>query len=169
MYVDENVKKTIRDALEKSMKIADKLIPDVSSVKHLDAISRAIANDAEDPFQILRNAGIEIEPELEEFRQFLAEISGKKIEEKKKAPAGETLELPSDALLDVLSILQALEFADYSEKAREKALQKLSSAVRELSRKDPTPESLLKLGLYAYALELVKEERWENIGKLRKF
>ncbi|NJE09557.1 hypothetical protein E3E25_01240 [Thermococcus sp. MAR1] len=83
MYVDDNVKKTIREALEKSIKIADKLIPDVSSVRHLDATSRAIANDAEDPFQILRNAGIDIEPELEEFRQFLAGISGKKIEPKK--------------------------------------------------------------------------------------
>jgi hypothetical protein len=41
-----------------------------------------------------------------------------------------------------------------------KILQKLSSAVRELSRKDPTPKNLLKLGLYAYALELVREERW---------
>ncbi|MDK2915414.1 MAG: hypothetical protein PWQ79_2329, partial [Thermococcaceae archaeon] len=59
--------------------------------------------------------------------------------------------LPSNVLLEVLSILQALEFADYSEKAKEKALEKLSSTIKELSRKDPTPENLLKLGPYAYA------------------
>ncbi|AMQ17799.1 hypothetical protein A0127_00725 [Thermococcus peptonophilus] len=71
-------------------------------------------------------------------------------------------------LLEVLSVLQAIEFADYSEKTREKALQKLSSAVKELSRKDPTLENLLRLGLYTYAVELVREGRWEELGKLRR-
>ncbi|WP_048149566.1 hypothetical protein [Palaeococcus ferrophilus] len=118
----------------------------------------------------LVEAGILTEQDIGELRQVYSEISGKKAKTrgKKKAPAGETLELPTEALLEVLSILQALEFADYSKKAKEKALQKLSSAVKELSRKDPTPENLLKLGIYAYALELVREERWEGIGKLRK-
>ncbi len=61
--------------------------------------------------------------------------------------------------LEVLSILQALEFADYSEKAKEKVLQKLSERISELSKKEPTRENLLKLGLYFYAFELIKNNR----------
>ncbi|ASJ09627.1 hypothetical protein A3L11_10440 [Thermococcus siculi] len=90
--------------------------------------------------------------------------------QKEKHPT--TLKVVSSSLtaekVEVLSILQALEFADYSEKAREKALQKLSDRIAELSEEDPTPENLQKLGLYSYALEIIKAKRWEKIEKLRE-
>ena len=76
--------------------------------------------------------------------------------------------IPEDAKLEVLSILQALEFADYSESAKEKALQKLSERIGERSRKDPTRENLLRLGLYAYAIELIVRNHWEKVDKLRE-
>ncbi|WP_456369081.1 hypothetical protein, partial [Thermococcus sp.] len=69
---------------------------------------------------------------------------------------------------EVLSILQALEFADYSEKAKEKALQKLSERISELLDEEPTRENFLKLGLYTYALELIKTNRWEKVEKIRE-
>lgn len=118
----------------------------------------------------LVEVGILTEQDIQELRQVYSEIRGKKAKTrgKKKALAGETLELPSETLLEVLSILQALEFADYSEKAKEKALQKLSSAIKELSREKPTPENLLKLGLYAYAVELIKRGEFEKVEELKK-
>ncbi len=73
-------KDVIVRAIQKSAKVLDKMIPTVESLKHLKATSHAVSGAVDDPFVVLRNAGIDIEPELEEFRQFLAEISGKKIE-----------------------------------------------------------------------------------------
>ncbi|WP_062370141.1 hypothetical protein [Thermococcus guaymasensis] len=110
----DTTKDVIVRAIQKSAKVLDKMIPTVESLKHLKATSRAVSGAADDPFQILRNAGIDIEPELEEFRQFLAEISGKKVEPKgSKARKGVEGGIPPE----VLSIAKALEFSDFSEKA----------------------------------------------------
>ncbi|MDI3474354.1 MAG: hypothetical protein PWQ95_82 [Thermococcaceae archaeon] len=70
--------------------------------------------------------------------------------------------LPSNVLLEVLSILQALEFADYSEKAKEKALEKLSSTIKELSRKDPTPENR------TFIEAVICESMFSQIGQFMK-
>ena len=70
--------------------------------------------------------------------------------------------------LEVLSVLQALEFADYSEEAKRKAIQKLSSRIEELSREEPSWEVLLKIGFYAYAIELIKSGRYEMVAKMKK-
>ncbi|KUK00315.1 MAG: Uncharacterized protein XD43_0009 [Thermococcales archaeon 44_46] len=116
-------------------------------------------------------------PEFEQFVEVLKKVAPdemlqkakvKKSSDVKKPSSKEKLNLPSDALLDVLSILQALEFADYSEKAKEKALQKLSSAIKELSREKPTPENLFKLGLYAYAVELIKRGEFSRAEEIKK-
>ncbi|WP_054841352.1 hypothetical protein [Thermococcus peptonophilus] len=135
---------------------------------------------------MLKAAGIDVTKEIEEVRNTIAEITGKKPKDerkksstsrskktkaksKKKEPAAEKVNLPpSDALLEVLSILQAFEFADYSEKAKEKALQKLSSMIEGLLKDKPTPENLLKLGLYAYAVELIRRGEFEKVEELKK-
>ncbi|WP_297073061.1 hypothetical protein [Thermococcus sp.] len=159
MYVDDNVKKTIREALEKATKIADKLIPDVSSVKHLDATSRAIANDAEDPFQILRNAGIDIEPELEEFREFLAEISGKRAKPKEAAETHHSF-IPSE----VLAIAKALEYAGFSTSALKRAEEDL------IRRLDVLLENLEDNALeIAYTAKLLRLVQRKEVEKIREF
>ena len=158
MYVDDNVKKTIREALEKATKIADKLIPDVSSVKHLDATSRAIANDAEDPFQILRNAGIDIEPELEEFRQFLVEISGKKIEGKKSAPKLAN----SGVSPELLAIAKALEYSGFSSDALKRAEEDLLRYLDGLLE-DPEDNAVE----IAYTVKLLRLVQRGEVDKIR--
>ncbi len=70
--------------------------------------------------------------------------------------------------LEVLSILQALEFADYSEKAKEKALGKLASMLEELSREGLTPENLQKIGLIAFAIEILKRGEFRRVEEIKK-
>ncbi|WP_457754736.1 hypothetical protein [Thermococcus sp.] len=53
-------------------------------------------------------------------------------------------------------------------KPREKAIQKLSSRIKELSRGEPSQEVLLEIGFYAYAIELIKGGRYEMIAKIKK-
>ncbi|WP_175058844.1 hypothetical protein [Thermococcus sp. 2319x1] len=48
----------------------------------------------------------------------------------------------------------------------EKAVEKLSSRMAELSKEKPTPDLLSIMGLYSYALELVKNERWDEAKAL---
>jgi hypothetical protein len=159
-HVPENKKENLEEFVKATAQLAEKLAEikarEDSATKHIEA---GEVPEFEQFVEVLKR----VIPD-----EMLQKTKSKKVSKKKRQPLKEKINLSSDALLDVLSILQALEFADYSEKAREKALQKLSSVVKELSRKDPTPENLLKLGLYAYALELVRGERWEDMGKLRK-
>ncbi len=169
------------------IKLIDKMWPkDHNPPKHLNAMGEAFSSDAQDPIRVLKAAGIDVTKEIEEVRNTIAEITGKKPKDerkksstsrskktkaksKKKEPAAEKVNLPpSDALLEVLSILQAFEFADYSEKAKEKALQKLSSMIEGLLKDKPTPENLLKLGLYAYAVELIRRGEFEKVEELKK-
>ena len=92
----EKTKEVMERAFEKTFKIIDKLLPEVNE-ENLEVLGRAIHKHTDDPFVVLRNAGIDIEPELEEFRQFLAEISGKKPpttkreEPEKKVPGEEVI------------------------------------------------------------------------------
>ncbi len=161
MYVDDNVKKTIREALEKATKIADKLIPDVSSVKHLDATSRAIANDAEDPFQILRNAGIDIEPELEEFRESLAEISGKKAKPKSKEKAKtRRASVPTE----LIAIAKVLEYSGFSPDALKRAEEDLLRHLDELLD-DPEGNALE----IAYTAKLLRLVQRGEVDKIKEF
>ncbi len=115
--VKEKLREQLKQGLPKAFKIVDKLLPD-NSKEHAIILKNALDYDVQNPLQILRNAGIDIEPELEEFRQFLAEISGKKIEPKgSKARKAVEGRVPPE----VLSIAKALEFSDFSEKVMKKA------------------------------------------------
>ena len=127
------------------------------------------------------NGKIEQIEEMHQLSEYLKKLLPEKIieaeeiqqakfkqDQKQKEEKLGTRSLPEDAKLEVLSVLQALEFSEYSEKAREKALQKLSERISELSRENPTPENLLKIGLYAYAIELIMTSRWEKVEKLKE-
>jgi len=118
-YDKDKLREMVRKAVEKAGKIVDKLY-DKYQEDQLKAFRTALKVD--NPFPVLKQAGIDIEPELEEFRQFLAEISGKKIEPKGfKARKVISEEIPPE----VLSIAKALEFSDFSEKAMKKAEKEL--------------------------------------------
>ena len=182
---EEKTKKVILQGLPTIIRIAEKLWPENHDPEHLENASSALYKGVENPLHILKQAGIDIEPELEEFRQFLAEISGKRARTAGKSQRRETstpkfkqieegtgdligIKLPESLKLEVLSILQALEFADYSEEAREKALQKLSGKIDKLSMEKLTPENLLKLGLYTFTIKLIKRGEFERIGEIQK-
>ncbi|WP_158295410.1 MULTISPECIES: hypothetical protein [Pyrococcus] len=49
-----------------------------------------------------------------------------------------------------------MEFADYSENTKEKALQKLSSMVDEFLREKTTFKTLQRIGLTTFAIEIIK-------------
>ncbi|GAB6102760.1 hypothetical protein JCM16138_19830 [Thermococcus atlanticus] len=164
-------KKVIVQAVQKSAKVLDKMIPSVESLKHLKATSHAVSGAVDDPFVVLRNAGIDIEPELEEFRQFLAEMGGEKVEPEGQInvarvpkPSGEL----AGAKLEVLSILHGLEFAGFSEEAKQKAIERLSARIGEVSAEKLTPENLQQLGLYAFAIEMIKSGNFERLGEIEK-
>ncbi len=114
------------------------LLPD-NSKEHAILLKGAFRYHVKDPLVLLKQAGIDIEPELEEFRQFLAEISGKKVEPKKGRRATEIPKSSGNswgARLEVLSILNSLEFSGFSEETKRKALEKLSSRIAELSKEN---------------------------------
>ncbi|MBP1912530.1 hypothetical protein [Thermococcus stetteri] len=75
--VKEKLREQLRQGLPKAFKIVDKLLPD-NSKEHAILLESAFRYSVKDPLVLLKQAGIDIEPELEEFRQFLAEIGGKK-------------------------------------------------------------------------------------------
>ncbi len=168
----EKTADVMEKAFEKTFKIIDKLLPEVNE-KNLEILGRAIHKHTNDPFVVLRNAGIDIEPELEEFRQFLAEINGKKIEaQKTKSPAvkgavepkeetPETIKLESQKLLGILS---GLKFADYSERAVEKALRELGAEVEKLLEE----RNLELLGVYSTVFLLLERGEFENAEEFLK-
>ncbi|NJE07190.1 hypothetical protein E3E31_01290 [Thermococcus sp. M39] len=135
----------------------DKMIPSVESLKHLKATSKAISGAADDPFVILKQAGIDIEPELEEFRQFLAEISGKKIETKK--PKSQTI--PPE----VLAIVMGLKFAGYSEEALKKAEEEIIHRLDALIEQN-IEENALEIAYYSALLRLIQKRELEKIEKI---
>ncbi len=156
-------KKVIVQAVQKSAKVLDKMIPSVESLKHLKATSHAVSGAVDDPFVVLRNAGIDIEPELEEFRQFLAEISGKKIEPRKpKYP--ETKKVISEEIPpEVLSIAKALEFSDFSEKAMEKAEKELLKMIDGLLDDEANAVEVF------YAVKLLRLVQRGDIEGIKRF
>ena len=72
----------------------------------------------------------------------------------------------SQAKLELLSILNGLEFAGFSEEARKRAAEVLRK-MRELASGEPNEERLLELGLYAYALEAIREGDRKRLERLK--
>jgi len=153
----EKTAKVMERAFEKAFKIIDKLLPEVNE-ENLEVLGRALHMSTDDPFVVLRNAGIEVEPELEEFRQFLAEISGKKIEPKgSKARKAVEGRIPPE----VLAIAKALEFSDFSEKAMKKAEKELLKMIDRFIEEEDA-EALF------HAVKLLRLVQKGDVGGIRK-
>ncbi|NJE09636.1 hypothetical protein [Thermococcus sp. MAR1] len=80
-------------------------------------------------------------------------------------PSGEL----SGAKLEVLSILHGLEFAGFSDEAKQKAIERLSARIGEVSAEKLTPENLQKLGLYAFAIEIIKRNEFGRAKEIEGF
>jgi len=74
----------------------------------------------------------------------------------------------SNAKLEILSILNGLEFAGFTEEAKRKAVERLSARIAELSEKELTPENLQRLGLYAFAVEMIKRGNFERLREIEE-
>jgi len=156
--VKEKLREQLKQGLPKAFKIVDKLLPD-NSKEHAIILKNALDYDVQNPLQILRNAGIDIEPELEEFRQFLAEISGKKIEPKgSKARKAVEGRVPPE----VLSIAKALEFSDFSEKAMKKAEKELLKMIDRFIKEEDV-EALF------HAVKLLRLVQKGEVEEIKRF
>ncbi|WP_456367896.1 hypothetical protein [Thermococcus sp.] len=161
--VKEEDKDKLVIAFQKAAKIADKLVADASE-ERLDALYQALAEETEDPLYILKRNGVDIEPELEEFRQFLAEISGNKIETRKAVDEMNASENIALEVQKLLGILNGLKFADYSERAVEKALKELDTQIEKLIE----ARNLELLGLYSTVVLFLRNGRFEKAEEFLK-
>ena len=162
-------KNVIVQAIQESAKVLDKIIPSVERLKHLKATSDAVSGAADDPSQNLRNAGIDIEPELEEFRQFLAEISGKKLPVPKFKQVQKKVKNASleGTKLEVLSLFQTLKLLNYSEEAVNNAVKDLEKKIREITELYyPAPEDVYRLGLYYLALSYIRDGKFKKVEEV---
>ncbi|NJE42361.1 hypothetical protein [Thermococcus sp. GR6] len=105
---------------------------------------------------------------MEEFAEKLKQDLGE-LEKDEEAPK-ETVPFKGlmNAKLEVLSILNGIEFAGFSEEAKRKAIEKLNSRIAELSRERLTLENLQRLGLYAFALEIIKTRNFERLKEVER-
>ena len=138
----------------------DKLLPD-NSKEHAILLKSAFRYHVKDPLVLLKQAGIDIEPELEEFRQFLAEISGKKIEPKKSPVTAKSQTIPAE----VLAIVMGLKFADYSEEALKKAEEEIIHRLDALIEHN-IEKNTLKIAYYFALLRLIQKRELEKIEKI---
>lgn len=143
----------MRTAVEKAGKIVDKLY-DKYQEDHLKAFRTALK--ADNPFPVLKQAGIDIEPELEEFREFLAEISEKKIGENPSQTP-----MKSGVPPEVLAIAKAIEFSDFSKDAMKKAETELLKLIDRFTEKDNAQAVFHAVKL----LRLVQKEDVEGIKR----
>jgi len=102
----------------------------------------------EEWFEFLKKKGVD----TKEFRR-----DAKKI---KKTRDGDIAGIPEDVKLEVLSILRGLEFSGFSDEAKQKAIERLSTRIREVSAEKLTPENVQRLGLYAFAVEIIKRSEF---------
>ncbi|WP_457753465.1 hypothetical protein [Thermococcus sp.] len=103
-------------------------------------------------------------PEITRIAEELEQISPFK---EKKSDRSSFIDI-SNAKLEVLSILNGLEFAGFSEEAKKKAIEKLSSKIDELFREKLTPENLQKLGLYAFVIEMIKRNKFDRVKEIKE-
>jgi len=163
---EEKTREIMEQALLKTFKIVDKLLPEVTE-ERLKIVGRALHEETDDPFVVLRNAGIDIEPELEEFRQFLAEISGKKTipqePHSRAKTAGELSSVASSLTLaarELLGLLSGLRLAGYSEDALENLRLELEKRIDGLI--ENPGENLELIGLYTAVLKLAEKGEIEK-------
>ncbi len=154
---EEKLKQAIKRGLPLIFKIVDKMWPEPNH-PNLKVIGKAL-HEVDDPVGILKRNGIDIEPELEEFRQFLAEISGKKVDPKgSKARKVISEEIPPE----VLSIAKALEFSDFSEKVMRKAEKELLKLVDRLIEEK-------NAGALFHAVKLLRLVQKGEVEEIKRF
>lgn len=97
-------------------------------------------------------------------------INPEELEPQRRKPDKEGLLSPdlTAEKVEVLSILQALEFAGFSEEAKRRAVETLTSRIDELLGKPFTVESLWKIGLYTIAIEIIRRNNFKRIKEIKR-
>ncbi len=171
---EKKAKEAILKGLPPIIRIAEKLWPENHDPEHLEKASNALYKGVEDPIHILKQAGIDIEPELEELRNIIAEISGKKPKRTQKpkrekkgaiqsAGSFKTMEITERWIpSEVLAIAKALEFSDFSEKAMKKAEEELLKLIDRLIGEEDA-QALF------HAVKLLRLIQRGDVGRIKKF
>ena len=151
-------KKKIEEAFRKAKPVVESLVKEVYMNPTHELVSSSI-----DEHQYLLE-GIRNNKEL---RQFLAEISGKKVEpapkfkQVQKEGTPETLKLEAQNLV---GILNGLKYAGYSKEAIRSAVEDMFKRSEELAERG----ELETLGLYLWTAHLLKEGRFGDAEKFLK-
>ena len=140
--VARSTQKAIKEVIPYTVKLINKMWPKDHNIKHLRAMREAFSSDTRDPVRTLKAAGIDITEELEELRNTIAEISGKKPrraqKQKRRGKKGaiqaarsfKPMEITERWIpSEVMAIAKALEFSDFSEKAMKKAEEELLNLI----------------------------------------
>ncbi len=100
----------------------------------------------------------EVEEKAKEIKEKAAEIEG----------TGENVGIER-VKVDVLSTIKALEFADFSEKAIEKATNELKEKLKLVLSNGPNDDVIYSAGLYAYLLDKLEKKDTEKLEALKEF
>ena len=158
---EEKAKQVILQGLPMIIQIAEKLWPENHDPEHLEKTSSALYKGVENPLHVLKQAGIDIEPELEEFREFLVEISGKKAKPKPKEKAKTR---HASVPTELIAIAKALEYSGFSPDALKRAEEDLIQSLDELLE-DPEGNALE----IAYTAKLLRLVQRREVEKIREF
>ncbi len=162
-YYDEFGKRKFKQVFESPEDIYK--IPEL--VEFLKVVEEVVPKDVlKEPLSKSPSELKKIEPEKPTY-SIVKEHVEEKLEAKGISASQVTFDL-TNTKLEILSILQALEFADYSESAKRKAIEKISSKIDELSRETLTKETALKLGLLTFALEILKRSEFERAKEIKE-
>ncbi|GAB6101666.1 hypothetical protein JCM16138_08890 [Thermococcus atlanticus] len=169
--VARSTQKAIKEVIPYTVKLINKMWPKDHNIKHLRAMEEAFSPDTRDPVRTLKAAGIDITEELEELRNAIAEVTGKKPKaatkgrkkkpsSTKKAVKGELIKsrVPENVKLEawkLLGVLNGLKYSGYSERAVEKAVEDLLAEGKELAERG----DLETLGIYLWTAHLLREGR----------
>ncbi|WP_048149574.1 hypothetical protein [Palaeococcus ferrophilus] len=158
----EEIKQRIKEYIPYIKKIADAYPEDPSFYDEIMQIS-GIPDVERDIKPLNPKLYMAIEELAEKLKEDLREEEkvAEHNDERKTSPS-----LDPNVNVEVLSILNGLEFAGFSEEAKRKAIERLSARIREVSAEKLTPENLLKLGLYAFAIEIIKRGELERMKEI---
>ncbi|AFL95961.1 hypothetical protein CL1_1765 [Thermococcus cleftensis] len=76
--VAKSTERAIKEAIPPTIKLINKMWPKDHDVKHLRAMEEAFSSQTKNPLRTLKAAGIDVTKEVEELRNAIAEITGKK-------------------------------------------------------------------------------------------
>ena len=188
---EKKIERTIEIAIDAARKLAEAYgdpekimyvgMTEIDHAKHaLDALE--YINPEKDPLEVIGDHIIElkkmhpevVKPEIvygDRWYEFLKKkgIDPEVFRGKKKPKAVKSVSPDLEkAKLEVLSVLNGLEFAGFSDDAKAKAIEKLSARIAELSSGGLTPERVFEIGLYAFALEMIKTGTFERLREVEK-